>query len=75
MDDMKGTSGYCFTFGYRVFSLTSKKQDIVTQSTTKVEFIGSTVVVNQVLWVRKILVDLQIVRDRGSNMNNMKTKA
>ena len=44
-DDMKSTSGYCFNL-------------CSAQSTTETEFITTTVVVNQVLWLKKILCDL-----------------
>lgn len=62
LDDMKSTSGYCFTFGSGVFSWTSKKQDIVAQSTAEAEFIAATAAVNQALWLRKILADLQMAQ-------------
>ncbi|RDY10253.1 hypothetical protein CR513_05259, partial [Mucuna pruriens] len=62
LDDMKSTSSYCFTFSYGVFSWTSKKQDIVSQSIAETEFIAATAAVNQALWVRKILVNLQMAQ-------------
>ena len=62
LEDMKSTSGYCFTFGFGVFSWASKKQDIVAQSTAEAEFIAATAVVNQALWLRKILTDLQEIQ-------------
>ena len=39
-----------------------KKQDIVAQSTAEGEFIGVAAAVNQVLWIRKFLIDLNIWR-------------
>nr|XP_034919801.1 secreted RxLR effector protein 161-like [Populus alba] len=59
-DDMRNTSGYCFNLGYGVFSWCSKKQEIVAQSTAKVEFIAATTTVNQALWLQKILNDLSM---------------
>ena len=63
VDDMRSTSGYCFSFGLGVFTWCSKKQDFVTQSTTEAEFVAAAASVNQALWLRKILSDLQIKQD------------
>ncbi|XP_038885877.1 secreted RxLR effector protein 161-like [Benincasa hispida] len=58
IDDMRSTSGYCFTLDSSVFSWSSKKQEAVAQSTTEAEFIVATTTVNQALWLRKNLFDL-----------------
>ncbi|XP_016676551.1 uncharacterized mitochondrial protein AtMg00810-like [Gossypium hirsutum] len=58
MDDMKNTSGYVFTLGSAIFSWSSKKQNVVAQSTTEVEYVAAIGAVNQAIWLRKILVDL-----------------
>ncbi|XP_022154407.1 uncharacterized protein LOC111021684 [Momordica charantia] len=60
LDDMKSTSGYCFTFGSGYFSWCSKKQDIVAQSTTEAKFIATTVAVNQDVWLKKLMRDLHL---------------
>ncbi|TYJ99556.1 Retrovirus-related Pol polyprotein from transposon TNT 1-94 [Cucumis melo var. makuwa] len=60
IDDMRSTLGYCFTLGSGVFSSSSKKQEIVAQSTAEAEFIAATAIVNQALWLRKILLDLDL---------------
>ncbi|KAL0536061.1 hypothetical protein IC582_024993 [Cucumis melo] len=60
IDDMRSTLGYCFTLGSGVFSSSSKKQEIVAQSTAEAEFIAATTTINQVLWLRKILLDLDL---------------
>nr|KYP45600.1 Retrovirus-related Pol polyprotein from transposon TNT 1-94 [Cajanus cajan] len=57
---MKSTLGYCFSFGSSVFSWSSKKQEIVAQSTAEAEFVAATAAVNQALWLRKILIDLNM---------------
>nr|KYP75090.1 Retrovirus-related Pol polyprotein from transposon TNT 1-94 [Cajanus cajan] len=49
IDDMRSTSGYCFSFGLGVFSWSSKKQATVAQSTAEAEFVAATAAVNQVL--------------------------
>jgi len=50
LDDMKSTSGYCLSFGLGIFSWSSRKQEIVAQSTVEAEFIVATTVVNQALY-------------------------
>uniref|UniRef100_A0A3Q7EY82 Peptidase S8/S53 domain-containing protein n=1 Tax=Solanum lycopersicum TaxID=4081 RepID=A0A3Q7EY82_SOLLC len=46
-NDMKSTSGYCFSLGSGMFLWCSKKQDIVAQSTAVAEFVAATTTVNQ----------------------------
>ncbi|KAL3729902.1 hypothetical protein ACJRO7_026971 [Eucalyptus globulus] len=58
MDDMKSTSGYCFSLGSACFTWCSKKQEIVAQSTAEAEFIAATAAANQALWLKKIMKDL-----------------
>ncbi|MCI10100.1 gag-pol polyprotein, partial [Trifolium medium] len=60
IDDMRSTTGYCFSFGSGVFSWCSKKQEVIAQSTAEAEFIAANATVNQAIWIRKILVDLQM---------------
>jgi len=60
LEDMKSTSGYCFSLGSGIFSWCSKKQEIVAKSTAKVEFIATSATVNQVLWFKKFLIDLNM---------------
>jgi len=58
VDNIKSTSGYCFSLGSGVFSWCTKKQAIVAQSTAETEFIAATTMVNLVLWLKKIQCDL-----------------
>jgi len=58
IDDIKSISRFCYNLGSRMFSRSSKKQDIMTQSTAEAEFIAATATVNQTLWLQKILCDL-----------------
>ncbi|CAA0805773.1 cysteine-rich RLK (RECEPTOR-like protein kinase) 8 [Striga hermonthica] len=60
IDDMRSTTGYCFSFGSGAFSWSSKKQDVVAQSTAKAKFIAANAAVNQAIWIRKILEDLHM---------------
>lgn len=45
---MKSTSGFCFKHGSGALSWCFKKQNVVAQSSTEVEFIVATTVVNMV---------------------------
>nr|CAN63433.1 hypothetical protein VITISV_033829 [Vitis vinifera] len=60
VDDMRSTSGYCFSFGSGVFSWSSRKQEVVAQSTAEAEYIAAVAAVNQALWLRKLLTDLDM---------------
>jgi len=68
IDDMKSTSGYCFSFGSGVFSWSSNEQEIVAQSTAEAEFVVATAFDNQVLWLEKILIDLNIEQKESTNV-------
>ena len=59
-DDMKSTSGYCFSFGFGIFSWCSRKQEIIAQSTINVEYVVAMLAANQALWLRKLMIDLQM---------------
>ncbi|RVX02654.1 Retrovirus-related Pol polyprotein from transposon TNT 1-94 [Vitis vinifera] len=48
---------YCFSFGSGVFSWSSRKQEVVAQSTAEAEYIAAAAAVNQALWLRKLLTD------------------
>ncbi|XP_057969405.1 secreted RxLR effector protein 161-like [Malania oleifera] len=62
-DDCKSTSRYVFMLGTRAISWSSKKQPIVTLSTTEAEFVAATACARQAIWLKKILEDLQFRED------------
>ncbi|XP_070667876.1 secreted RxLR effector protein 161-like [Malus domestica] len=57
-DDRKSTSGYVFIISLGAVSWSSKKQPIVTLSTTEAEFIAATSSACQVVWLKRILKNL-----------------
>ena len=57
-DDMKSTSGYCFTLGSAVFSWGSKKQQSVAQSSAEAEYVSAGLATSHVIWLRRILEDV-----------------
>lgn len=58
IDDMKSTLDYCFNLGSRIFSWGSKKQGSVAQSTVEAEYVATANVVNQAIWLTRILEDM-----------------
>jgi hypothetical protein len=60
LDDRKSTSGYVFKLGSGVISWSSKKQPIVTLSTTEAEFVAAASCACQGIWLRNILEHVKI---------------
>ncbi|KAF2300482.1 hypothetical protein GH714_013766 [Hevea brasiliensis] len=58
MEDMKSTSGYVFLMNSSAVSWCSKKQPIVTLSTTEAEFVAAAVCACQGVWIKRILKEL-----------------
>lgn len=62
LDDSKSTSGFVFLFGFGAFAWSSKKHEIVAQSTVKTEYIAAATTANRTIWLRKILNELGMVQ-------------
>ncbi|KAG8485799.1 hypothetical protein CXB51_019195 [Gossypium anomalum] len=60
INDLKSTSGYAFTLGSAVFCWSSKKQNVMAQSIAEDEYVAAAGAVNQAIWLRKILADLNL---------------
>lgn len=58
-DDRKSTSGYVFYFVTNIISCCSKKQNSITLFSAEVEYIVANEVVCQLVWLRRVLSDLQ----------------
>uniref|UniRef100_A0A6N2LT56 Reverse transcriptase Ty1/copia-type domain-containing protein n=1 Tax=Salix viminalis TaxID=40686 RepID=A0A6N2LT56_SALVM len=58
IDDRKSTSGYIFMLGTGVVSWSSKKQPVVSLSTTEAEFIAAAFSACQGIWLRRVLEKL-----------------
>ncbi|KAM2407389.1 hypothetical protein ACFX1X_026583 [Malus domestica] len=58
LEDRKSTSGYLFMLSSRAVCWSSKKQPVVTLSTTEVEFIAAASCACQATWLRKIMKEL-----------------
>ena len=57
-DDRRSTSGFVFMLDSGAVSWSSKKQPIVTLSTTEAEFVAATSCACQAIWLKKILEEL-----------------
>ncbi|KAM7516070.1 hypothetical protein LguiA_005653 [Lonicera macranthoides] len=68
VDDMRSTSGYCFSFGSGIFSWCSKKQEVIAQSTAEAEYVAAAAAVNQALWIRKLMIDLHMEQQEGTQI-------
>lgn len=58
LDDRKSTSGYVFFLGSGAVSWSSKKQPVVSLSTTEAEYIAAASCACQCVWLRRILEKL-----------------
>jgi hypothetical protein len=63
LEDRNSTSGYVFMLSEGAVSWSSKKQLIVTLSTTKAEFVAAAVCACQAVWMRKVLEKLNHAQD------------
>ena len=59
LDDRKSTSGYLFSSAGGVVSWSSKKQPVVTLSTTEAEFVAASFYATQCVWMRRILEQIE----------------
>lgn len=55
VNDRKSTSGYIFSLSGGAVSWTSKKQPVVTLSTTEAEYIAAVTCATQGIWMRRVL--------------------
>ena len=62
-DNRKSTTGGCFYVGANLVAWMSKKQNYISLSTAKVEYIAVGSCCSQLLWMKKLLSDYGITLD------------
>ena len=63
LDECKSTSGYIFLLNDGVISWKSKKQTCIVLSTMKTQFIASLTAIQEVVWLKRFLKSLGIIKD------------
>ncbi|KAA3486727.1 laccase-2-like [Gossypium australe] len=68
IEDLNSTSSYFFTLGSSVFCWSSKKQESVAQSTAEAKYVAATAAVNQTIWLRNLLYDLNLSQGEATKI-------
>lgn len=64
LDTRRSVSGYCFALGSGAVSWSSRKQDIVTTSTTEAEYVAAFNATKEAVWLRQVLREIGFAQDQ-----------
>lgn len=59
-DDRRSTSGFCVYFGENLIQWASKKQKVISRSSTEAEYRSLAHVSSELMWLRTLLLELQV---------------
>jgi hypothetical protein len=68
LEDRKSTTGYVFHLGSGAVSWCSKKQHTIALSSTESEYRATSAAVKEVIWLRRILEDLQYKQEQPTTL-------
>jgi hypothetical protein len=68
LEDRKSTSGHLITLGTSPIIWQTKKQPIVALSTTEAEYIAATSAVTEIMWLRNLLEELNLLQDSPTTL-------
>ncbi|XP_019091020.1 PREDICTED: uncharacterized protein LOC109128653 [Camelina sativa] len=64
-EDMRSTTGMCFTLGSGMFTWQTQKQDIIGQSTAEAKYMALSSATNHAVWLKRLLGEMKVDTDKG----------
>ncbi len=74
LEDKRSTTWFVFMMGGGATSWSSKRQPIITLSTTEVEYMASTQATKEAIWMTKLMKELGYMKEKKAMVFNVTTK-